>query len=103
MRISDWSSDVCSSDRRVAEAEEQLDRLDGLDGADDARQHAEHTGLGVARGQLGGRRLGHHVAVGRAALRIEDGDHEIGRASCRERMCPYVSILVVAGTLKKKT
>src|SRR3546814_18311969 len=27
---------------------------------------------------------------------------EIGRASCRERVCPYVSISVVAGSLKKK-
>src|SRR3546814_14577136 len=28
---------------------------------------------------------------------------EIGRASCRERVCQYVSISVVAVTLKKKT
>src|SRR3546814_16605085 len=27
---------------------------------------------------------------------------EIGRASCRERVCQYVSISVVAGSLKKK-
>src|SRR3546814_12033677 len=27
---------------------------------------------------------------------------EIGRASCRERVCQYVSISVVAGALKKK-
>src|SRR3546814_20851019 len=27
---------------------------------------------------------------------------EIGRASCRERVCPYVSISVVSGSLKKK-
>src|SRR3546814_12737060 len=29
-------------------------------------------------------------------------DSEIGRASCRERVCRYVSILVVAVSLKKK-
>src|SRR3546814_11482154 len=29
--------------------------------------------------------------------------HEIGRASCRERVCEYVSISGVAGSLKKKT
>src|SRR3546814_18825073 len=29
--------------------------------------------------------------------------HEIGRASCRERVCQYVSISVVAVSLKKKT
>src|SRR3546814_19356929 len=28
---------------------------------------------------------------------------EIGRASCRERVCPYVLISVVAGSLKQKT
>src|SRR3546814_19966191 len=28
--------------------------------------------------------------------------HEIGRASCRERVCKYVSISVVAVSLKKK-
>src|SRR3546814_12862697 len=28
---------------------------------------------------------------------------EIGRASCRERVCQYVTIAVVAGSLKKKT
>src|SRR3546814_15603434 len=28
--------------------------------------------------------------------------HEIGRASCRERVCQYVQISVVAVTLKKK-
>src|SRR3546814_17193271 len=28
---------------------------------------------------------------------------EVGRASCRERVCQYVSISGVAGTLKKKT
>src|SRR3546814_12569466 len=28
--------------------------------------------------------------------------HQIGRASCRERVCQYVEILVVPVTLKKK-
>src|SRR3546814_18240550 len=30
------------------------------------------------------------------------GCTQIGRASCRERVCQYVSISVVAGSLKKK-
>src|SRR3546814_17081226 len=30
------------------------------------------------------------------------GAVKIGSASCRERVCQYVSILVVAGSLKKK-
>src|SRR3546814_17373181 len=33
---------------------------------------------------------------------IDDLRDEIGRASCRERVCQYVYILVVAGYFKKK-
>ena len=57
---------------RVAETEDQLDRLERLDRADDAGQHAEHTGLGARRRQLGGRRLGDHAAVARPDVRVED-------------------------------
>src|SRR3546814_18689228 len=34
--------------------------------------------------------------------RRHPGEDEIGRASCRERVCQYVKISVVAVTLKKK-
>src|SRR3546814_15221480 len=37
-----------------------------------------------------------------ACLVIEDHPVEIGRPSCRDRVCPYVLIPVAAGTLKKK-
>src|SRR3546814_8246670 len=70
MRISDWSSDVCSSDLRSP-----LDRL--LAGAQQLRRRTV---------------LAHQVVA-----------REIGRASCRERVCQYVSISVVAVSLKKKT
>src|SRR3546814_18087413 len=44
--------------------------------------------------------------VGRALSRHEIADGieriEIGRASCRARVCQYVSISVVAGSLEKK-
>src|SRR3546814_18850001 len=33
---------------------------------------------------------------------LSGGQSEIGRASCRERVCQYVSISVVAVSLKKK-
>src|SRR3546814_7920002 len=68
MRISDWSSDVCSSDL--------LKRFSELD----AKRFAV-------------------VKVGGAVLRDELSDlassltflqQEIGRASCRERVCQYV-------------
>src|SRR3546814_16362008 len=34
--------------------------------------------------------------------RVTMGEAEIGRASCRERVCQYVKISVVADALKKK-
>src|SRR3546814_19071316 len=37
-----------------------------------------------------------------ATVRAEDAQ-QLGRASCRERVCQYVSISVVAVSLKKKT
>src|SRR3546814_15751908 len=77
MRISDWSSDVCSSDLGAA----------GGAGARPARFAAELGGLRLRRP---------HEPVVRL-LRLE-----IGSASCRERVCPYVKISVVAVSLKKK-
>src|SRR3546814_18357365 len=91
MRISDWSSDVCSSDlfARLVDARERLQRYAAaviLQGAAQILPVAAH---GERRG------------ADRAA-EIEGEDLEIGRASCRERVCQYVSISVVAGSLKKK-
>src|SRR3546814_5795796 len=71
MRISDWSSDVCSSD------------LQG----DDPRRIALLAGLGGSlRGIEGGgcRRGRQSRGVRKAVL------DQIGRASCRERVCQYV-------------
>src|SRR3546814_7295475 len=41
------------------------------------------------------RKVESNITIGRAATRI-------GRASCRERVCPYVSISGVAASYKKK-
>src|SRR3546814_20989964 len=49
--------------------------------------------LGSAGAGLVGARFGARV----------DRRREIGRASCRERVCQYVSISVVAVSIKKKT
>src|SRR3546814_18554144 len=103
MRISDWSSDVCSSDLEMIARSAVDDAQDGettipaqvagFEGRE--RQHLDQllahvpardqqcAGLGVARG-----------------LQLQ---REIGRASCRERVCQYVSISVGAVSLKKKT
>src|SRR3546814_11551451 len=114
MRISDWSSDVCSSDLLV---------------------HVGHAAVGVAREQIGAQKL--ILLVGRprlaggddkvavaapvALLRLAGGEFAgahapryagrtigaarpiaLGRPLCRERVCPSGSISVVDVSLKKK-
>src|SRR3546814_1152730 len=99
MRISDWSSDVCSSDLAGRSAidvgcgagllAEPLARMGakvtGVDAAPEniaaARDHAAGQGLAIAyfAGELG--------ALPPATSRRRS---EIGRASCRERVCQYV-------------
>src|SRR3546814_8610508 len=77
MRISDWSSDVCSSDLET--------RM--RDYADD---------IGIAARQLGrapvliGWGMGALAALLYAQTRPVLGLVQIGRASCRERVCQYV-------------
>src|SRR3546814_2433718 len=76
MRISDWSSDVCSSD------------LFEVSFATTALALISLFGIGTA------------VAIAGAVITILDrrrsgkmkqfGDTKIGRASCRERVCQYV-------------
>src|SRR3546814_12726964 len=100
MRISDWSSDVCSSDLMIGDPAFFLDDLVGdeqLFGAQRARLPQQHD--------LPPDRLFDDVALrrllgSRVAQPHQLGD-EIGRASCRERVCQYVSISVVAVSLKK--
>src|SRR3546814_7155326 len=73
MRISDWSSDVCSSDLLVIQVKNRRG------GGQFQLFHQLQVGVQFC---LDGRR---YVFEGfeRAAL-------EIGRASCRERVCQYV-------------
>src|SRR3546814_5273371 len=83
MRISDWSSDVCSSDLqglRRAEARrgdverlQHVQDLDGVDAAGAGRRRADHLDAAIA--------AAHRLALDQA---------KIGRASCRERVCQYV-------------
>src|SRR3546814_6911675 len=74
MRISDWSSDVCSSD-----LEEPIHALDGFLGHD---SNADLTALHVDRGGVSD--------IVFATMHLLGLDFEIGRASCRERVCKYV-------------
>src|SRR3546814_17637072 len=99
MRISDWSSDVCSSDLPNNHNGAVFLGLNGLV----VKSHGGADANGIAKA----------IGVAAAMVRdditrriIQDLDnfraHEIGRASCRERVCQYVSISVVAVSLKNK-
>src|SRR3546814_11715136 len=112
MRISDWSSDVCSSDLHhgfgqggAVDGDEVAAHAARL-GVEEAR-HAFLAGAGVALDQHGGVTAGdapgqrHQAGAGIVAHR-RDRRREIGRASRRERVCQYVEISVVAGYFKTK-
>src|SRR3546814_6825637 len=74
MRISDWSSDVCSSDL----ADLRLALQQGM--SDFAACRTDVVFLGPAYALAGIVLV--HLTVGH--------DLQIGRASCRERVCQYV-------------
>src|SRR3546814_12433582 len=105
MRISDWSSDVCSSDLPPGRGGDPcykahnwflfLYRFEELGGIFFSRtanfaNHNDAFGLRIAQEHL------------QAIDKIGATDREIGRASCRESVCQYVSISVDAGSLKKQ-
>src|SRR3546814_4329670 len=68
MRISDWSSDVCSSDLSIADSNASM--------------------AGDMRSQIRERIMAGEEPEHIRAWQIER--YEIGRASCRERVCQYV-------------
>src|SRR3546814_3702378 len=83
MRISDWSSDVCSfrsarsafiATRPFTTGHSQKDGKDEPDGGDELRSQRRRA-----------RRF-----RGAAPHRDDQQQIEIGRASCRERVCQYV-------------
>src|SRR3546814_13756965 len=109
MRISDWSSDVCSSDLLCPAAKPLLPGargsrlrhsclpdalyglLQGVSGTGGPLLHLPPRRHGLAE-DLGLRRLGQaerSIQLVPAAIRRDGGDSEIGRASCRERVCQY--------------
>src|SRR3546814_1574735 len=88
MRISDWSSDVCSSDLVAAvlalAANAGHDFLIGQELARAAgKHHLRCVLLACEIDELAG-------DVAAARLARGDGQRQIGRASCRERVCQYV-------------
>src|SRR3546814_4994479 len=92
MHISDWSSDVCSSDLDsvVTQVQKELKERGYYDGSIDGKTNAK-TRAAAMRFQAG------------TGASSGDVQREIGRASCRERGCQYVSISVVTVSLKKQS
>src|SRR3546814_5503204 len=90
MRISDWSSDVCSSDLadepfRSPLADQGQPEHDGAAGQRGGTEYLAHArGLAGTHVLRGDRRAGECHRNGRQE------DRQIGRASCRERVCQYV-------------
>src|SRR3546814_14187789 len=98
MRISDWSSDVCSSDL--------LDRLRQQASHSGKREVSFGTGSDAGKGcfvpvlhvhssaiAMTDRASGLRITTGTGpSSRLRDLTHgeEIGRASCRARVCQYV-------------
>src|SRR3546814_1321954 len=99
MRISDWSSDVCSSDL------EEIIRQGGLVGGlvdglvESQRKIVE---LIKANPKISKKDMADNIGISKTAIDKHIRSLKIGRASCRERVCQYVKISVVAGSLKKK-
>src|SRR3546814_19894497 len=118
MRISDWRSDVCSSDlktdgdnydywqrrepakvegfvsREDYQAHRRLKRLQAVEAAKEAGEYDRFVALGWCSRK--------DLAAKQAHRPRKVFTEEIGRASCRERVCKYVWISVVAVSLKKQ-
>src|SRR3546814_12064290 len=109
MRISDWSSDVCSSDLRRPDFKDR-----GPAGREQARQVGNDAAIGVEPVGAGKKRrrglmvgdIGHQRLaggdIGRIAAAEVKGRVAIGRASSRERGWYYAYISVVPVNLNKK-
>src|SRR3546814_15665740 len=115
MRISDWSSDVCSSDLYLYERPAEI-RSACVDADVDAVRTRSPTPDRLHRfSREGGQVMLRYglAALGLVALSAGIAFHQpataagespkikIGRASCRERVCQYVLISVVARSLNK--
>src|SRR3546814_4661593 len=88
MRISDWSSDVCSSDLLMlaAHVEDMIDHplspLPGVEWTGPTRKRADLIAMCDFRELDETERKRREFAF--------QGFEKIGRASCRERVCKYV-------------
>src|SRR3546814_11548856 len=115
MRISDWSSDVCSSDLAGLSGFDAVENLIGASRDDILAELARPTPdrlLVAAQALRAGLSVEEIHAVTKydpwflerneAIIEAEQGVCEIGSASCRESVGQRVSNSVVAVSLKKK-
>src|SRR3546814_11927916 len=111
MRISDWSSDVCSSDLPLGRV--AFDNVSFSYSGDRINLQGVTLDAPVPRrialvGPSGSGKstvinlLSRNYDVMSGSVMLNDTD-KIGRASCRERVCQYGSISLGDGLLKKKT
>src|SRR3546814_20589202 len=102
MRISDWSSDVCSSDLPLPPKSAK-----GFRHQNPAQRprFVENCPMVALQLPADVDVLGDHIEAPIAHVikcTTTEGCDKIGRASCRARVCQYVSISVVAVSLKTK-
>src|SRR3546814_18274022 len=98
MRISDWSSDVCSSDLDVS----AVQGIDGWGSCPNSLGNLILSEAEDAESRFPILNISREMTTDGGGAGQWRGAPEIGRASCRERGCQYVSIAVVAVALKKK-
>src|SRR3546814_5593548 len=84
MRISDWSSDVCSSDLNLLLTGEVSYRRKIREAILATRIEAALSKEQILELYL------NEIPLGRRSFGVQAASREIGRASCRERVCQYV-------------
>src|SRR3546814_9046154 len=86
MRISDWSSDVCSSDLTAQPDGERILTWEQVYDLTEVPTDLIVVGSGVTGAEFASA----YLALGIPVTLVSSRDREIGRASCRERVCQYV-------------
>src|SRR3546814_7329395 len=88
MRISDWSSDVCSSDLLDTPLSVYLKLADGpytyrFESVEGGERFGRYSIIGLPAARV-------YAFAGHTLYATEHGELEIGRASCWGRECQYV-------------
>src|SRR3546814_13233966 len=109
MRISDWSSDVCSSDLAVPGYDgtslpqgAYFDNPERME-AEAAATKSSNEQYRITTDADRTRPTFSNAEILETTARATAVEREIGRASCRERGGQYLSITVVTGSLKKNS